>query len=132
MNLVQEFVQKDLLHQQKKRAQKDKSASVMHAIMSLQKNLDDSKESNEQFHFEMRKCKFCSFRTESRVSMQHHMETPHMKNFIYRCNFCEYETKIPQEVVTWNQPMNKYCPESVKPKIISPTDGGLMADDVLT
>jgi len=99
MNLVQEFVQKDLLHQQKKRAQKDKSASVMHAIMSLQKNLDDSKESNEQFHFEMRKCKFCSFRTESRVTMQHHMETPHMKNFIYRCNFCEYETKIPQEVL---------------------------------
>ena len=99
MNLVQEFVQKDLLHQQKKRSQKDKSAAVMHAIMSLQKNLDDSRDQNEQFHFDLRKCKFCSFRTESRISMQHHMETPHMKNFIYRCNFCEYETKIPQEVL---------------------------------
>lgn len=99
MNLVQEFVQKDLLHQQKRRAQKDKSAAVMHAIMSLQKNLDDSKEQNEEFHHEIRKCRFCSFRTESRIVMQHHMETPHMKNFIYRCNFCEYETKIPQEVL---------------------------------
>jgi len=99
MNLVQEFVQKDLLNQQKRRAHKDKSAAVMHAIMSLQKNLDDSKESNESFHHELRKCRFCSFRTESRVVMQHHMETPHMKNFIYRCNFCEYETKIPQEVL---------------------------------
>ena len=99
MNLVQEFVQKDLLHQQKRRAQKDKSAAVMHAIMSLQKNLDDSKEQNESFHFEIRKCRFCSFRTESRIVMQHHMETPHMKNFVYRCNFCEYETKIPQEVL---------------------------------
>lgn len=99
MNLVQEYVQKDLLHQQKRRAHKDKSAAVMHAIMSLQKNLDDSKEQNEFFHHEMRKCKFCSFRTESRIVMQHHMETPHMKNFVYRCNFCEYETKIPQEVL---------------------------------
>jgi len=99
MNLVQEFVQKDLLHQQKRRSVKDKSAAVMHAIMSLQKNLDDSKEQNEIFHHEIRKCKFCSFRTESRIVLQHHMETPHMKNFIYRCNFCEYETKIPQEVL---------------------------------
>ena len=99
MNLVQEYVQKDLLHQQKRRAHKDKSAAVMHAIMSLQKNLDDSKDQNAIFHHDLRKCKFCSFRTESRVVMQHHMETPHMKNFIYRCNFCEYETKIPQEVL---------------------------------
>jgi len=99
MNLVQEFVQKDLLHQQKRRSIKDKSAAVMHAIMSLQKNLDDSKEQNEIFHHEVRKCKFCSFRTESRIVLQHHMETPHMKNFVYRCNFCEYETKIPQEVL---------------------------------
>ena len=82
MNLVQEYVQKDLLHQQKRRAHKDKSAAVMHAIMSLQKNLDDSKEQNAIYHHDLRKCKFCSFRTESRVVMQHHMETPHMKNFI--------------------------------------------------
>jgi len=47
----------------------------------------------------LRKCRFCSFRTESRVVMANHMETPHMRNFVYRCNFCEFETKIPQEVL---------------------------------
>jgi len=99
MNLVQEYVQKDLLRQQQRRSVKDKSAAVMHAIKSLQQNLDDTRENNEGFKFEMRKCKFCSFRTESRLVMQHHMETPHMRNFIYRCNFCEFETKIPQEVL---------------------------------
>jgi len=99
MNLVQEFVQADLLKQQQRRGVKDKSVAVMHAIKSLQNNLDDSKEQNEGFHFDIRKCKFCSFRTESRLVMQHHMETPHMRNFIYRCNFCEFETKIPQEVL---------------------------------
>jgi len=99
MNLVQEYVQRDLLKQQIKRSHKDKSAAVMHAIKSLQQNLDDSKDNNEDFKFEMRKCKFCSFRTESRLVMQHHMETPHMRNFVYRCNFCEFETKIPQEVL---------------------------------
>jgi len=99
MNLVQEYVQRDLLKQQQRRSVKDKSAAVMHAIKSLQQNLDDSRENNEGFKFEMKKCKFCSFKTESRLVMQHHMETPHMKNFIYRCNFCEFETKIPQEVL---------------------------------
>jgi len=99
MNLVQEYVQKDLLRQQQRRSVKDKSVAVMHAIKSLQNNLDDSKEHNEGFHFDLKKCKFCSFRTESRLVMQHHMETPHMRNFIYRCNFCEFETKIPQEVL---------------------------------
>ena len=33
MNLVQEAVQNDLLKQQQKKARKDKSAAVMHAIM---------------------------------------------------------------------------------------------------
>lgn len=99
MNFVQEYVQKDLLRQQQRRSVKDKSVAVMHAIKSLQNNLDDSKEQNESFHFNLKKCKFCSFRTESHLVMQHHMETPHMRNFIYRCNFCEFETKIPQEVL---------------------------------
>jgi len=99
MNFVQEYVQKDLLRQQQRRSVKDKSVAVMHAIKSLQNNLDDSKEQNQSFHFNLKKCKFCSFRTESHLVMQHHMETPHMRNFIYRCNFCEFETKIPQEVL---------------------------------
>merc|ERR1719153_1380820 len=79
MNLVQEYVQKDLLRQQQKRSQKDKSAAVMHAIKSLQQNLDDTRENVADFKFDLKKCKFCSFRTESRLVMQHHMETPHMR-----------------------------------------------------
>jgi hypothetical protein len=99
MNLVQEYVQKDLLASQKRRAHKDKSVAVLHAISSLSKNLEDSEETNSVFHHDLRKCRFCSFRTESRVVMANHMETPHMRNFVYRCNFCEFETKIPQEVL---------------------------------
>ena len=99
MNLVQEFVQKDLLREQQRRSVKDKSVAVIHAIKSLEHNLEESKEKNEGFHFGLRKCKFCSFRTESRLVLENHMETPHMRNFIYRCNFCDYETKIPQEVL---------------------------------
>ena len=80
MNLVQESVQHDLLRQQQRKARKDKSAAVMHAIMSLKQNIEQSKENNSRFHFEDIKCRFCSFRTESEVVMQQHLETPHMKN----------------------------------------------------
>jgi hypothetical protein len=89
-------VQVDLLKQQQRKAKKDKSASVMHAIMSLKKNIEQSKDKNAAFHSEMKKCRFCSFRTESDMILQHHLETPHMRHGLYRCNFCQYETKTPQ------------------------------------
>ena len=84
MNLVQEHVQIDLLSEQQRRARKEKSASVMHAIMSLKANIEQSKERNEPFSMELKKCRFCSFRTESQVVLDHHMETPHMKGSNYR------------------------------------------------
>ena len=84
MNLVQENVQVDLLNEQQRRARKDKSAAVMHAIMSLKANIEQSKEKNQFFHMELRKCRFCSFRTESQAVLDHHMETPHMKGTNYR------------------------------------------------
>ena len=84
MNLVQETVQIDLLSEQQRRAKKDKSASVMHAIKSLKANIEQSKERNEAFSMELKKCRFCSFRTESQVVLDHHMETPHMKGSNYR------------------------------------------------
>ena len=99
MTLVQETVQVDLLRQQQKKAKKDKSAAVMHAIMSLKQNIEQSKENNEAFHFDEKKCRFCSFRTESQLALEHHLETPHMKHGLYRCNFCHYETKSAQEVL---------------------------------
>jgi hypothetical protein len=103
MNLVQEHVQTDLLREQTRRSQKDKSAPVMHAIMSLKKNLESSKETNEGFHFEMRKCRFCSFKTESHLVLESHLETPHMKNGMFRCNFCHFETKHSQDILSHMQ-----------------------------
>ena len=84
MNLVQENVQHDLLRMQVKKSQKDKSASVMHAIMSLKRNIEQSKEHNAPFRLKEIKCRFCSFRTESDLAMQQHLETPHMRQFMYR------------------------------------------------
>ena len=80
MNLVQESVQQDLLKQQQKKAKKDKSAPVMHAIISLKKNLEQSKENNSVFNLEQKKCHRCSFKTESDCALEHHLETPHMRH----------------------------------------------------
>ncbi len=103
MSLVEESVQSDLLKMQVKRSQKDKSAPVMHAIRSLKANLEKSREHNQPFKMQVRKCQFCSFRTESELVMQQHLETPHMKAMMYRCNFCPYETRLPQEVLAHMQ-----------------------------
>ncbi|CAL1675864.1 unnamed protein product [Lasius platythorax] len=100
MNLVQEFVQTDLLRTQKRKQGKGStSAETQLAINSLIKNLEFSKENNEPFHLEMKKCEFCSFKTESTLVMQHHLETPHMRNYVYRCNFCPMEVRSPHDIL---------------------------------
>lgn len=99
-SLVQEYVQTDLLRTQKRKQGKGStSAETQLAINSLIKNLEFSKENNEPFHLEMKKCEFCSFKTESTLVMQHHLETPHMRNYVYKCNFCPMEVRSPHDIL---------------------------------
>lgn len=99
-SLVQEYVQTDLLRTQKRKQGKGStSAETQLAINSLIKNLEFSKENNEPFHLELKKCEFCSFKTESTLVMQHHLETPHMRNYVYKCNFCPIEVRSPHDIL---------------------------------
>lgn len=92
-NLVQEYVQTDLLKQQKRKRDREggQNSQTNKNIMSLIKNLEYTKGTNEAFKMEMKKCEFCSFKTESSLALAFHLETPHTKNFVYHCNFCTYE-----------------------------------------
>jgi len=107
VNLVQEFVQVDLLKFQKRQGEKEKKNSRMgmmthmtqQSIISLKKNIDETKENNEPFKSKMKKCELCNFKTESELVMSTHLETPHMRNYSYRCNFCTYTTRVPQEII---------------------------------
>ncbi|KRT85737.1 hypothetical protein AMK59_50, partial [Oryctes borbonicus] len=100
-NLVQEFVQSDLLKQQKRKREREggKNVETNKTITSLIKNLEYTKENNEPYHMPIKKCEFCSFKTESALAMAFHLETPHMKNFVYRCNFCPYEIRSPHDIL---------------------------------
>lgn len=100
-NLVQEFVQTDLLKQQKRKREREggKNVETNKTITSLIKNLEYTKENNEPYHMPIKKCEFCSFKTESALAMAFHLETPHMKNFVYRCNFCSYEIRSPHDIL---------------------------------
>lgn len=102
VNLVQEYVQTDLLRSQKRKRDREggKPGTVTQfAINSLLKNLEFSKENNEPFHLEQKKCEYCNFKTESSLVMAQHLETPHMRNYVYRCNFCPLELRSPHEIL---------------------------------
>lgn len=101
INLVQEYVQTDLLRQQKKKRDREgnASASTLMAINSLMKNLELSKDNNRPFKFKMKHCEYCPFKSESALVMAHHYETPHMRAYIYKCNFCPYETRPPHDIL---------------------------------
>jgi hypothetical protein len=102
INLVQEHVQTDLLRQQKKKRDRDGTAAppnIQMAINSLVKNLELSRERNEPFKFEMKRCEYCSFKSESSLAMAHHYETPHMRSYIYRCNFCTFEIRSHHDIL---------------------------------
>ncbi|XP_072930486.1 uncharacterized protein [Epargyreus clarus] len=104
LNLVQEFVQKDLLKQQNRKLYKEKKSGqdtklTESSIMSLGKNLEFSKENNAPYTFTMKKCTRCNFKTESSLVISHHMESPHMKNNIYKCSYCEFEIRSPHDIL---------------------------------
>lgn len=101
VNLVQEYVQTDLLRQQRKKRDREgkPSASTQMAINSLMKNLELSKENNRPYKFKTKYCEFCPFKSESALAMAQHYETPHMRTYIYKCNFCTYETRPPHDIL---------------------------------
>lgn len=102
VNLVQEYVQSDLLRQQKRRREKEgkaPSAATQMAINSLQKSLEVSKENNAPFKHKMKRCDFCLFKTESELILSQHYEIPHFKNNIYKCNYCEYEARPVHDIL---------------------------------
>ncbi|XP_019762818.2 MOG interacting and ectopic P-granules protein 1 [Dendroctonus ponderosae] len=100
-NMVQEYVQSDLLKQQKRKRDREQGANpeTNKTISSLIKNIEMSKGNNEHFKMEIKKCEFCNFKTESKLAMSYHLETPHMKNFVYKCNFCVYEVRSPHDIL---------------------------------
>lgn len=102
VNLVQEHVQTDLLRSQKRKKERDGSKctpEVQQAMNSLIRSLEFSRETNEPFKLELKKCEYCSFKTESALVMAHHLETPHMRNYVYRCNFCPLEVRSPHDIL---------------------------------
>ncbi|XP_037867673.1 uncharacterized protein DDB_G0284459 [Bombyx mori] len=103
-NLVQEFVQSDLLKQQNRKLNREKKSghstkATESSIASLMKNLELSKENNAPYAYLQNKCQFCTFKTESTLVMANHLETPHMKNNLYKCNFCEFEIRSPHDIL---------------------------------
>ncbi|XP_050543001.1 MOG interacting and ectopic P-granules protein 1 isoform X2 [Daktulosphaira vitifoliae] len=103
VNLVQEHVQLDLLRTQRRKRDRegDTCPEEVHiAISSLIKTLEFSKENNDPFQFNMKKCELCNFKSESSLVMAHHLETPHMTaNYCYRCNFCTFQVRNPHEIL---------------------------------
>ncbi|KAJ0173003.1 hypothetical protein K1T71_011179 [Dendrolimus kikuchii] len=104
LNLVQEFVQSDLLKQQNRKLYKEKKTgrstkATESAIASLTQNLEFSKKTNAPYALVQKRCEFCSFKTESMLVMAHHLEAPHMRNNIYKCNTCEFEIRSPHDIL---------------------------------
>lgn len=104
MGLVEEYVQSDLLKQQKRKLQREKKSGESTkerelSISLLMKNLQLSRDNNVPYTCSQLKCEHCSFKTESALVLAQHLETPHMKNNMYKCNFCKFEIRSPHDIL---------------------------------
>lgn len=82
-NLVQEFVQTDLLHQEKRKLIRENRAGRdtkkrKNSIAQLTKNLEQTQASNTLYKYEYKKCDNCEFKSESAVVLANHMQTPNL------------------------------------------------------
>lgn len=103
IGFVQEFVQSDLLKIQKRKFRKTQhsgEASVIErAVNALRENLHTSRKHNAPFRFDMKRCEYCSFKSESALSLALHYQTPHMNGVMYRCNYCPFEIRSSHEII---------------------------------
>ncbi|XP_055840793.1 uncharacterized protein LOC129908369 isoform X2 [Episyrphus balteatus] len=102
VGMVQEFVQADLIRIQKRKMRRSLGKNITEiekAINALSGNLEASKKRNAPFKFNIKRCEFCNFKSESALAMAHHYETPHMNGAMYKCNFCTYEVRNASEIV---------------------------------
>ncbi|XP_065571028.1 uncharacterized protein LOC136033938 isoform X2 [Artemia franciscana] len=110
-SLVTEFVQNDFLEQRTRKAKKiglkNLSSDERLTISSLEKAVEKSKLANEAFAMPIQKCMFCSFHTESRTVIGHHMETPHMMKFTYYCNFCQFDSREAPQILAHVETQHK-------------------------
>ncbi|XP_057662808.1 MOG interacting and ectopic P-granules protein 1-like [Diorhabda carinulata] len=95
LDLVQEYVQNDVLSQQKR-------GSIPETVQmgtSLNNTSAINKEKKTLVKKRLKKCKSCNFKTDSSLVMSQHLEMPHLKNFLYYCNFCPYKVKKSRNIL---------------------------------
>ncbi|XP_065370939.1 uncharacterized protein MEP-1 [Calliphora vicina] len=118
VGLVQEFVQNDLIRLQKRKMRKSLGSNTGEfekAIAALTANMEASKKKNSPFKFNMKRCEFCNFKSESALSMANHYETPHMNGVLYKCNFCIFEIRNATEIVYHMEAVHNIKARLIKP-----------------
>lgn len=118
VGLVQEYVQNDLIRLQKRKMRKSlgrNTADFETAIAALTANMEASKKKNAPFKFNMKRCEFCNFKSESALSMANHYETPHMNGQLYKCNFCIFEIRNATEIVYHMEAVHNIKARLIKP-----------------
>ncbi|XP_075163961.1 zinc finger protein MEP-1 [Haematobia irritans] len=118
VGLVQEYVQNDLIRLQKRKMRKSlgrNTAEFEQAIAALTANMEASKKKNAPFKFNMKRCEFCNFKSESALSMANHYETPHMNGQLYKCNFCIFEIRNATEIVYHMEAVHNIKARLIKP-----------------
>ncbi|XP_073839281.1 zinc finger protein MEP-1 [Musca autumnalis] len=118
VGLVQEYVQNDLIRLQKRKMRKSlgrNTAEFEKAIAALTANMEASKKKNAPFKFNMKRCEFCNFKSESALAMANHYETPHMNGVMYKCNFCIFEIRNATEIVYHMEAVHNIKARLIKP-----------------
>ena len=118
VGLVQEFVQNDLIRLQKRKMRKSlgrNTTDFEKAIAALTANMEASKKKNSPFKFNMKRCEFCNFKSESALAMANHYETPHMNGQLYKCNFCIFEIRNATEIVYHMEAVHNIKARLIKP-----------------
>lgn len=99
LSQVQEFIQADILKMQKRKLDKMKtqpSRQDIAAVKGWDRQLSKTRAKIAHLRVPTRLCQFCNYRADSKLVMDRHLESPHMVNYTYKCNFCPFETRGPQ------------------------------------
>lgn len=95
LSRVTEWYEKDMIKVKQRQIKRDGQSQEADDALQEHKNFfARAKQANEPFHFEMKKCESCEFKSESQLVMQGHLLIPHITSRReFKCNFCTFITR---------------------------------------
>ena len=109
LSRAKQWYHKDAISKVKKQIRREGEVDdLVEELKTQQEYYAECRAANSSYVFPTDKCEHCDFRTEFKLVLKGHMAFPHLTSRReYKCNYCQYMTRDPKQVVLHTQALHE-------------------------